>query len=738
MGVLVPARREHHKQRHHGGPRGDGARRDRRRALHGDGAGDAEGPRRLRRSALARPLPARPPRGGAARDRDQHEQRRRLVRQRRTVDHAGAVHAEARLDGDQRHRPRSVRGRPRPSAGRARLLPRHRRPRAPGALQRRAYRRDQGQGCVRPGPRLVRRPCELARASARADRAVCGNPPGRVRCRRGRSDRVGRAGGRMDDPPPRPYDHRQGEPSRTEGRPRARMRQAQPRGGAGDVRRTHGEARWRRRAAGRKDARLDAHRQLGGRQPELDAETPRGVPRAPRLRSAPLARHSDRHRRRQPRGLRALPVGPAPDDLRPAARQLRRCVPRDGAQGRPAPLDRGLHDVSDRRDGLRRTLRRADVRVLVVELRRRHGDRGRVQLHRNGLCRACLRPARPRRRGLHRDERGEVAGTSCEYQGPRRLGLLRGREPVRVPSLRAAAVDRPRPRAGRFDGAVGSALRAHADVVGDVRRMARLPRAVPAHAAAGRVRRGYLPARSRGLAADARRATGLPVEGGRPRRHAAGAPRPQLRYVSARGAARPRHGPRRPHRVQGRCRVPHPRAAARRNHDPAGSSQGALARRGRCDRGRQPAAEVAESRRVPGVRRRGPRSRRRLVGRRPCACDRHDAHGGEGPRRPRWRVRLCAPAAVRRGRRTGRRAVDLDEGGQSARLVAAGQAAVPPRRDARRVRGQGCPAGDDGGQCLRMLGERREHPQGPALPAGLHGRYRAASQARREHHRGGG
>ena len=44
----------------------------------------------------------------AARPRSEHEQRRRLERQRRPVDQARAVHAEGRLDGNRRRRARSI------------------------------------------------------------------------------------------------------------------------------------------------------------------------------------------------------------------------------------------------------------------------------------------------------------------------------------------------------------------------------------------------------------------------------------------------------------------------------------------------------------------------------------------------------------------------------------------------------------------------------------------------------
>ena len=62
-------------------------------------------------------------------------------------------------------------------------------------------------------------------------------------------------------------------------------------------------------------------------------------------------------------------------------------------------------------------------------------------------------------------------------QGARRPGVLRGHQPLRLPPLRHAAVAR---RPARHDhGAVGPALRAHADLVGAVARVARVPGPLP-------------------------------------------------------------------------------------------------------------------------------------------------------------------------------------------------------------------------------------------------------------------
>ena len=82
--------------------------------------GAPQGPARFRRAAVARAVQARLPRGAPARPGSEHEQRRRLVRQRRAVDHAGAVDAEGRLDRDGRRGAAAVRRRAAAAAGRRR------------------------------------------------------------------------------------------------------------------------------------------------------------------------------------------------------------------------------------------------------------------------------------------------------------------------------------------------------------------------------------------------------------------------------------------------------------------------------------------------------------------------------------------------------------------------------------------------------------------------------------------
>ena len=162
--------------------------------------------------------------------------------------------------------------------------------------------------------------------------------------------------------PLRPYQHRSGKPSRPRSGPRPGMRQAQREAtearSRADGKLVADAGRWRARRS------YHAHRQLGNRLAELDAPVPRGVPAAPRLRPLPYLPVVDRPRGREPRGLRALPLGRAPDGLRPAGGELRRASanwPTSTACGfRSRPTTDAL-----RRHDLRRPGRRADGRVLV-------------------------------------------------------------------------------------------------------------------------------------------------------------------------------------------------------------------------------------------------------------------------------------------------------------------------------------------------------------------------------------
>ena len=85
------------------------------------------GPVAFMGAAVARAVQARRRRGAAAGPRGQHEQRRRLERQRRAVDHARAVDAEGRLDRDRgRPGPAQFEGDAAAAARRSRILSRHR------------------------------------------------------------------------------------------------------------------------------------------------------------------------------------------------------------------------------------------------------------------------------------------------------------------------------------------------------------------------------------------------------------------------------------------------------------------------------------------------------------------------------------------------------------------------------------------------------------------------------------
>ena len=122
--------------------------------------------------------------------------------------------------------------------------------------------------------------------------------------------------------------------------------------------------------------------------------------------------------------------------------------------------------------------RRADGRVLVVgEVRRG------LQLHGDVLGGPHLRQTHPRRRGVYGQRRREMAGPPGRRQGPGRLGVLRGDQPLRVPPLRHAAVAGPPAR--HVHGTLGAALRTDRDLVGPLAALARVSRPLPVPAAQG-------------------------------------------------------------------------------------------------------------------------------------------------------------------------------------------------------------------------------------------------------------
>ena len=185
--------------------------------------------------------------------------------------------------------------------------------------------------------------------------------------------------------------------------------------------------------AGGQDAGRHAHRQLGERLAELDAADARGVPAAARLRPAAVPAGDDRARRRQPGDLRAVPVGPAADDLGPGGRELRRAPARAGPPARPAA------------SRSRPTAARATTCPTPAGPTSRWASSGSAaapwtRCKEMASAAPRLRQADRRRRSVHRRR---PASGGCEHpgidQGPRRPGLLRGHQPLRLPPLRACS-----------------------------------------------------------------------------------------------------------------------------------------------------------------------------------------------------------------------------------------------------------------------------------------------------------
>ncbi len=70
--------------------------------------GAPKGPAKFAGPLWREPLPTHLQRSAPARPASEHEQRRRLVRQRRAVDHPGTLDAVHRVDRDERRRPTTV------------------------------------------------------------------------------------------------------------------------------------------------------------------------------------------------------------------------------------------------------------------------------------------------------------------------------------------------------------------------------------------------------------------------------------------------------------------------------------------------------------------------------------------------------------------------------------------------------------------------------------------------------
>ena len=277
-------------------------------------------------------------------------------------------------------------------------------------------------------------------------------------------------------------------------------------------------------------------------------------------------------------------MGPAADGLRHAHRELCGAFPHAGQPPGPAAVDRSLRRRALRRDDLRRPGRRADVGVLVVD----QVQRG-LQLHRDGVRGPRLRQADPRRGGLHGHRRREMAGPPGLHQRPGRLGLLRRDQPLRLPSLRDAALDEPQPRTGHVHGTLGTALRADADLVGAIQGLARVPRPLPVPVAARAVRGRHLLSATGGRPAAVRAAAGGDERAVHPWRL-------QLRRLHAGSGAHADERAGRPHRAARRNELPPAGAAAGGNDDAGFARQDQRTGRGRGDgRGAGASAESRQA-----------------------------------------------------------------------------------------------------------------------------------------------
>ena len=153
---------------------------------------------------------------------------------------------------------------------------------------------------------------------------------------RQRTADLGRARRPVDDPADRAHQHRQRKRPGAGQRPRAGMRQAQQGGDRGPFRRHDGQADRRRRPAAGKalvathiDSWENGSQNWTARMRE-EFQRRRGYD----LLAVPAG--DDRPRRRQPGDFRAVPVGPAADDLRAGRGELRRPPARAGPPARPA------------------------------------------------------------------------------------------------------------------------------------------------------------------------------------------------------------------------------------------------------------------------------------------------------------------------------------------------------------------------------------------------------------------
>ena len=258
--------------------------------------------------------------------------------------------------------------------------------------------------------------------------------------------------------------------------------------------------------------------------------------------------------------LGAVPLGPAADDCRPDRGELRRPDAGTGPPAPPATVDRALRRRADGQFLLCPHGRRADVRVL--DRRRRDGRPGQQDDVRRPPTFTASRSAAPNR-SLPSPQYCPLDRSSLRDEGAGRRGVLRRREPFRVPPLCPPAVARP---PARHDvRPLGRPLRSDGDLVALRAAVARVPEPLQSPAAAGAFRgRRVLPA-NRGRAElrrlPSRTSPGCPAttSGGPP-----GVARPKYDYDGCSPeAVLDRHARRgRPDRAAQRHELPAPGPAA--------------------------------------------------------------------------------------------------------------------------------------------------------------------------------
>ena len=244
----------------------------------------------------------------------------------------------------------------------------------------------------------------------------------------------------------------------------------------------------RRRAAGRHRAQVPAHGQLGGRSRQLDADAPRGIPAASRLRSDAVPAGHRRPDRGQPADQQSVPARLSQDDGRPGGGQPLSPVLRGSTAARFAAAPRIGRPA--RRAGRLAPLlgheRCADVRVLGLVLAasdRRHQP---VLCQTAGVRRPHLRPPTGAGRRVHHDRTALARDPVGQPQAGVRSSGLRRLEPPGVARVHLFAGGDGLARPGVF---CRHALQSELDLVEQIARISRVPEPLPVLAAARNVRR---------------------------------------------------------------------------------------------------------------------------------------------------------------------------------------------------------------------------------------------------------